>query len=274
MKTVGLVAAKGEGGRIMHCLRALSRIVDEIVYLDDNSPDDTLERVYQVQDECGVVRIIESHLPERDEARDRNELLRAGREIGGDRFLVLDADEAFAANADYYLHVAMEALVPGEAISVPWTHLWRSASVYRVDPCPWVNNWRVVGFCDDGTSWYPNVWLHTPRQPIKNAVIQKLPAEIVFLHFQFVAWPNVLIKQSWYKYLERIHGKAQLNDYNLALDERNLKVEASKPEWFHDFFDEDAFADLYAWRIKEMQTWKKQHGPELFTGLSACPHVD
>ena len=119
MKKVGLVLAKGEGKRIEYCLRALSRIVDEIVYLDDDSPDDTLERAEALRDECRVTRIIESHLPDRDEGRDRNLLLEAGREIGGDRFLVLDADEAFAANSDFFMGVALETLQPGEAIHVP-----------------------------------------------------------------------------------------------------------------------------------------------------------
>lgn len=277
MKKVGLVSAKGEGARIEHCLRALARIVDEIVYLDDDSPDDTLERVYRLEHECRIARVIESHLPDRDEGRDRNELLKAGREIGGDRFLVLDADEAFGANADEYMSAALEALEPGEALSAPWIHLWRTADCYRVDPCPWVDNWRWVGFCDDSVSFYPDVWLHTRRIPMNAEVTHKLPPEVAFLHFQFVSWPNVLIKQTWYKFLERLRGNANTQHlnwaYNQAMDETGLRTEPAKPEWFHSFFNEADFMSLYTWRIKEMQAWKRQ-SPELFTDLNSCPYVD
>lgn len=276
MKKVGLVSAKGEGARIEHCLRALAQIVDETVYLDDNSPDDTLARVYRLQDECRVARIIESRLPDRNEGRDRNELLKAGREIGGDRFLVLDADEAFAANSEFFMATALESLEPGEALSAPWTHLWRSADWFRVDPCPWVDNWRWVGFCDDGLSQYPDDWLHTRRIPMQAKVTHRLPPEVVFLHFQFISWPNVLIKQTWYKFLERLRGSdpKHLNwAYNQALNETGLRTERSKPEWFHGFFNEADFMGLYTWRIKEMQAWKKAN-PELFTDLNSCPYVD
>ena len=275
MKKVGLVAAKGEGARIEHCLRALAKIVDEIVYLDDNSPDDTRERVYRIQAECRVARIVESYLSDRDEGRDRAKLLNVGREIGGDRFLVLDADEAFAANSELCVSAALEALRPGEALAAPWTHLWRSAGWFRVDPCPWVDNWRLIGFCDNGTAQYSNAWLHTCRVPVQQAV-QRLPPEAVFLHFQFVSWPNVLIKQTWYKFMERQRGgdTCYLNSvYNQALDETGLRVEPSRPEWFHSFFSESDFMRLYAWRIEEMQAWKKQR-PELFAGLNTCPFVD
>lgn len=277
MKKVGLVLAKGEGKRIEYCLRALSRIVDEIVYLDDDSPDDTLERAEALRDECRITRIIESHLPDRDEGRDRNLLLEAGREIGGDRFLVLDADEAFAANSDFFMNVALETLQPGEAIHVPWTHLWRSADQYRIDPCPWVDNWRYVGFCDDGVARYPEAYLHTPRVPVKG-YCHALPPEIIFLHFQFVFWPNVLIKQTWYKMLERrrtTQEPAHLNwAYGQALDETGLQTAPSKPEWFYSFFDESAFMSLYQWRLAEMRKWKAEN-PDLYAEvLLTCPYVD
>jgi glycosyltransferase involved in cell wall biosynthesis len=275
MKTVGLVAAKGEGRRIEYCLRALARITDEIVYFDDNSPDHTLEVVYSLQQECRVARIIESHLPDRNEGRDRQELLNAGRDIGGDRFIVLDADEAFAADAEEYLRLALEVLKPGESISAPWTHLWRGADRYRVDPCPWVNNWRKIAFADDGTN-YPEVYLHTPRVPV-HGQDHGLPNEVVFLHFQFIFWPNVVVKQTWYKMLERQRTELTVDHlnwaYDQALNETGLKTEPSKNRWFYSFFDESVFMRLYHWRIAEMKAWKAAN-PQLYEKLLPCPYVD
>lgn len=276
MKSVGLVFGKNESNRVIHCLRAMSQIVDAIVYLDDNSTDNTLEQVRSIADECRVERILERHDPLRDEGRDRNLLLRAGRELGGDSFLVLDVDEAFSANASDYLRIALKTLKPGECMSVPWTHTWRSASHYRTDPCVWVNNWRVVAFGDDGYSWYPNLFVHTTRVPVKSAPLC-LPSEVVLLHFQFICWPNVLIKQTWYKFLERIRSKRSVSDLNhqyaQALDERGLTTAPCKPEWFFPFFKEAEWMELCQWRIEEMRGWRKEYG-SLLDGLSVCPDVD
>jgi len=276
MKKVGLVLAKGEGKRIVHCLRALAKIVDEIVYLDDNSPDQTLDFVYTVQRECRVSRIIESHLPDHNEGRDRNLLLEAGREIGGEVFVVLDVDEAFAANADFYLSEALNTLKPGEVVGAPWTHVWRSPWHYRVDPCVWVNNVRQVIFCDDGVSHYPDVSLHCVRVPV-NGQLFTLPPEIVLLHFQFVYWPNVVVKQAWYQFLEIRRGqkdKAYLNrEYGRALDETGLKTEPVNPDWFHPFFVEQDWMMLYHWRVQEMKAWRAKN-PAAFEGLLPCPYVD
>jgi len=276
MKKVGLVLAKGEGGRIEYCLRALARSVDEIVYFDDNSPDDTLEHVYRIQNECRVTRIIESHLTDHNEGRDRNLLLEAGREIGGECFLVLDADEAFAANAADYVQMALDSLTPGEALQVPWTHVWRNARQYRADPCPWVGNWRTVAFCDDGKSAYSDKYLHVERVPLE-VKHYRLPGEIVFLHFQFICWPNVIIKQVWYEMLERLYSQQSVealnHAYALALDERGIKLLPTNAKWFYPFFDERAFMTFCAWRVAQMREWKAAD-PERFKGLLPCPYVD
>lgn len=279
MKKVGLVAAKGEGKRIDYCLRALSRIVDEIVYLDDNSPDDTLERVRALEDQCRVSRIIESKRTDRHEGKDRQVLLEAGREIGGQAFLVLDADEAFAADADEYIKAALDMLEPGDALSAVWTHLWRSAGEYRVDPCTWVNNRKEVAFCDDGvTDYNQQVYLHSARVPQPKR-IHLLPPEIVLLHFQFVFWPNVEVKQTWYKVLEFQRGdftKDYLNwAYGRALDETGLQVAPSRAAWFYPFFDESAFMRICSWRLVELRRWIAAKPPNHFKGLlDACPYIN
>lgn len=276
MKIVGLVAGKNESARLAYCLRALAPVVDAIVYLDDNSSDDTVDQAKALAKDCHIERIIEREDPGRDEARDRNLLLRAGRELGGTCFLVLDVDEAFAASTLEGARCALETLRPGEALSVPWTHLWRSASQYRVDPCIWVGNRRSIAFGDDSYAWYPNRFLHVPRVPIQGGA-HAFPSEVILLHFQFICWPNVLIKQTWYKFLERIRTGRTARDlnhqYDQALDEIGVRTVPSSPAWFFPFFREADWMVLYQWRVDEMRRWREQHG-SLLDGLSVCPEVN
>lgn len=275
MKIVGLVPAKNEGRRILYCLQSLAKVVDEIVYLDDGSTDCTLDLVKSVSKECRVTRII-LRSGERNEGRDRNLLLNAGRSVNGDRFLVLDADEAFAADSTQLVRNTLESLKPGEVLATPWIHLWRSSTRYRVDPSTFVDNWRCVAFRDDGLAQYPDNYLHVSRTPISGKIV-RLDERAKFLHFQFVCWKNVVIKQTWYKFLERLRTGQSVEELNLkysaALDESGLCTAPSRPEWFFPFFNEADFMEIYHWRVHAMHAWKAAHG-NLFDGLGECTDID
>lgn len=274
MKLVGLMVAKNEGRRVLYSLKAMASIVDEIVYLDDGSTDDTVDLVRSVSEECRITRFIENKRGEHNEGLDRNLLLRAGRSIGGDRFLVLDADEAFSPAAGPAVRKAVENLDPGNCLSAQWTHPWRSAGCYRIDPCPWVGNWRVIAFADDETSNYPDTQLHVQRVPVRSAPCQ---LSQVLLHFQFMFWPNVEIKQTWYKCLEYIHGQRSITclnrAYGQAMDETGLKVTAVDADWFHPFFNEQDFASVYKWRLDDIRRWRSEFGTCL-DPLLTCPDVN
>ena len=94
------------------------------------------------------------------------------------------------------------------------------------------------------------------------------------LHFQFVNWRNLLIKQAWYRCLEKIRfpkrSKKRINDlYRPACDETNLGLKRVPKYWFdgYDFFDPSLFDEPEQWREKQILGWFEKHGKDYFTDL-------
>lgn len=201
-KIVALVPARNEGAKIAFCLRALAQVADAIVYLDDCSDDDTPAIVESSAAQCRVARIIRNAHWHRDEPRDRNALLEAGRAVGGTHFIVIDADEAFTANCveGGFLRDRILALRPGDRLALTWIQLWRSTAHYRFDQSVWTFDCRPFVFCDDGRCAYASAFIHTPRVPLSlRGRVRKLGGySHGVMHFQFVNWRNLLVKQAWY----------------------------------------------------------------------------
>lgn len=276
-KIVGLVAARNEKIMITQCLRSLATVTDAIVFLDDCSEDNTVEIVESLAQECHVEKIIRKISWYRDEAGDKNLLLNAGREIGGTHFIILDADEMFTANCRERnrLRRIILSLMPGDGLCVHWYNLWRDPYHYRSDNCLWTTIWGDCIFCDDGKASYTKEFLHTPRTP-ENLVGNRyqLPKKMGILHFQFVNWRNLLIKQAWYRCLERIRlpakRSADINErYAPSKDERKIQVSAILPEWYdgYYFFDDTIFEQLEQWREKQILQWFEEHGKDYFADL-------
>ena len=113
-KVVGLLPARNESAIIEQCLHALSLYTDAIVYLDDASDDNSVAIVKSVATKYKMEKIIRKKVWKRDEPGDRNALLKAGREIGGTHFIVIDADEILTANClqDNWLDSQIDRLQP------------------------------------------------------------------------------------------------------------------------------------------------------------------
>jgi glycosyltransferase involved in cell wall biosynthesis/predicted O-methyltransferase YrrM len=276
-KIVGLVPARNEEARIEFCLRALAQFTDAIVYLDDCSTDETVARVEQIARDCRVERILRKPQWFRDEPGDRNRLLQAGREIGGTHFIVLDADEAFTANCQdqQMLRRLILSLPPGEQLAMTWIQLWRSLDYYRHDTSVWTNNVKSIAFRDDGRCSYESEFIHTARVPTNLAGARvALPGyEFGLLHFQFVNWRNLLIKQAWYRCLERIRDPQKpagtINAlYAPSQDESALGLKPALRSWFtYPFFD-PAVADAPdLWRKTQIEAWLDQYGLDFFKSL-------
>jgi hypothetical protein len=94
------------------------------------------------------------------------------------------------------------------------------------------------------------------------------------LHLQFINWPNVVKKQSWYKCLERIKTPDKSID---AINQRyafsmNTNCEQLSPipsMWLdgYDFFDDTVFDVQEQWRAEQMKQWVTQYGKDYFSGL-------
>lgn len=277
-KIVGLVPARNESPIIEQCLRALSLYTDAIVYLDDASTDDTLEIVKSLAQECNIEKIIAKEKWYRDEPGDRNKLLQAGREIGGTHFVVVDADEMLTANCldNNFLQKKILSLKPGERIKLNFIVPWRSVDQYRFDKSVWTHNYFVCIFCDDGRCSYNSGFIHTPHVPrnLRGKIHTIAGYTHGMLHFQFVNWRNLLVKQSWYRCLERIRqpnkSDAAINQiYAPSKDEKNLGLKSSPAYWLdgYDFFDPTVFNQPEKWKEKQVLEWFEHYGRKHFAGL-------
>lgn len=278
-KIVGLVGARNEDRIIGQCLRMLSRFTDAVVFLDDCSTDNTLQTVRELAAECRVERILTKDRWERDEPGDRNRMLQAGREIGGTHFIVLDADEAFTSNLlqDHQLKQLIQSMQPGDQLLLNWIALWKCTGYYRQDQSVWTNNYKPFVFCDDGCCSYSSEFIHTPRVPanLKRGRACRLEGyEYGMLHFQFVNWPNLLLKQAWYRCLERIRNPqkpaAEINKrYAPSKDESGLHLEPSRAEWFsrYEGFDPNVYNLPDSWRGEQIRNWLAEYGAEFFRDI-------
>lgn len=276
-KIVGLIGVRNESFFIEQCLRALACYTDAIVILDDASDDDTVAIVESLQEECNIERIIKKKVWYRDEPGDRNKLLAAGREIGGTHFICIDADEMLTANCmkDNRLREYILDLAPGDTLSLFWIQLWRGIEQYRFDNSVWTYNTKEIIFCDDGTATYTSEFIHTkpvPHLTRSKKVIQTY--QYGLLHFQFVNWQNLLIKQAWYRCLERIRlpekPVGEINRrYAATVDEKDLKTRPALKEWFqgYNFFDPSKFEKNETWRTNQIQQWFATYETNYFKDL-------
>lgn len=283
-KIVALLAARNESARLPFCLRALAVYTDAIVYLDDCSDDGSVELVRSLAAECRVERIITKTTWHRDEPGDRNLLLSAGREIGGTHFVALDADEAFSANCadNDFLRRQLLHLRPGERLALTWIQLWRSPYQYRFDNSIWTHDTRPFAFCDDGKCHYESGFIHTPRAPdnLKGRTITIGGYVHGVLHFQFVNWTNLRVKQAWYRCLERVRrpdrSAAEINaQYGASEDESGLETRPAPEDWLRNytFFDPASLNAPDERRLREVREWFQTFGADYFAELD-IHHVD
>jgi predicted O-methyltransferase YrrM len=231
-----------------------------------------------LRQESKVVHIVKKRVWYRDEPNDRNRLLNAGRSLGGTHFIVIDADEVFTSNliqnSTFRNHLL--SLVPGDALEVQWIQLWRGTQSYRDDSSVWSNSYKAVAFADNWSSFYSSEFIHTPRIPGGlRGRLRRLPGPMYgLMHFQFVCWTNLLIKQAWYRCLERIRmpnkSPEDINRrYAPSKDEHGIRLVPALREWFSGYanFSHDCYQAPDSWRLEQVRAWFSQYGKEHFQAL-------
>ena len=278
MKLIGLVPVRNAESMIRPCLRALARLCDEIIVLDDFSDDHTVREVEKLSDKLKIGSILTKKSWYRDEPGDRNRLLKEGRARGGTHFVVIDADEMFTGSwvMDGTLRKLIAQLAKGDRLLMRWIHPWRSLDYVRWDDSIQAQQLKDVIFCDDGIASYQSDFIHTQRSPagLRGLEVHTDDRDEGLLHFQYVNWRNVLIKQAWYHCLERVRIpkrpiKTINKRYKASCDETGLRLRPTPAKWLQGYepIHRDIFDVPDAWRLEQMQGWLQEHGVSYFRGL-------
>ncbi len=278
-KIVGLMQVRNEENFIEQHLRALAYYTDSIVIIDDASTDSTPTILQSLAQELNIEKIIFRKISTREDGNESDNsqvLLDTGRKIGGTHFIIIDADEMFTANCleNSFLRNKILSLNPGDVLEVNWIQLWRSTNYYRIDK--WIDNYGDFIFCDDGKCCYNKKFLHATRSPnnLHGHHYRIEGRTHGLLHFQFVNWINLLIKQSWYRCLEHIRCPNKLASeinkiYAPSKDESGLTLKDILSYWLecYQFFDHTIYDKIQEWRKNQVLSWFDKHGKEYFKDL-------
>ena len=243
MKVIALLPFRNEEWCLPSYLHNTTKIVDEIIAIDDGSIDNSAKIL---QDAGAKVYSSEKLIKFNSgwsEGSIRAELLKLGREAGGTHFVCLDADETFTNPLVENFQELIPQLQPGEKMSLQWLALWKSYSSYRHDATVWSNNWKDFVVCDDPSlSYNHNQHMHVGRTPVSvsdvnNESWRRLENEHgAVMHFQFSAYNNFQLKQCWLRCSELIqepHNFQGINiKYSITLLEQNVGLEEMPKSWY------------------------------------------
>jgi len=268
MKVVALLTFRDEAPFLPVWLECASRLVDDIVALDDRSTDGGGLLVEAAGGT--VVRGSERSDADGFSAR-RQVLLELGREVGGTHFLCLDADELpsdpFIRNG----RALLSSLEPGASLAVEQINLWRSTTHYR-------RGWRyrrplALAFHDDGVLKYEFAAIHETRIPRPAEIARhSLPAgQAAIVHLQFVAWHRAQAKQAWYRCRELLDGRradAINARYWFTLDSRLVHRRCMPSAWLAEGLDlGGVVAAPVSWHLEEVLHYFDERGAGHFEEL-------
>ena len=275
IKVIALLACRNEEKFIPSYLSSVTKIADQIIAIDDKSNDNTAKLLRDAG--ATVIASGTEEMPGWAEYDIRQKLLELGRAAGGTHFIVLDADETFTGNFVTIAKPLISKLTPGQRIQMRWLTMWKSVDHYKEDETVWTNNFKDFIFCDDGTSNYKKIWLHTPRTPgeyssKENSLVLNTKYGSV-IHFSFSDWVGTQVKQSWCRCSELLKGFKNSDEINyhyaISMDHDSI-VEPLPESWkvgvvFPKISYQDDINNL--WRFKQIEKWFKQYGPEHFSKL-------
>ena len=243
MKVIALLPFRNEEWCLPSYLHNTTKIVDEIIAIDDGSIDNSVKILEDAGAKVYSSEKLNKFNSGWSEGSIRAELLKLGREAGGTHFVCLDADETFTNPLVENFQELIPQLQPGEKMSLQWLALWKSYSSYRHDATVWSNNWKDFVVCDDPSlSYNHNQHMHVGRTPVSvsdvnNESWRRLENEHgAVMHFQFSAYNNFQLKQCWLRCSELIqepHNFQGINiKYSITLLEQNVGLEEMPKSWY------------------------------------------
>ena len=239
MKIIALLPFKNEEWVLPSYIHNVTKVADEIIAIDDGSVDNSAKLLEQAGAKVYSADNLRNFNSGWSEGSIRAELLRLGRESNGTHFLCLDADEALSNNFVAVANEAISSLKPGQKIAMAWLALWKSYTHFRHDHTVWSNNWKDFVVCDDGIMSYDAAQhMHLGRTPGSNKnTCMNLPDNFgTVLHFQFSAFNNFQLKQSWLRCSELIQAPTMavaINaKYSITMLDTNVGLAEMPKEWY------------------------------------------
>jgi len=271
MKVIALMPVKNEAWIIEKTLEPLSKFCDHIIVADQNSTDETRE----IAKKFPQVQLIHNTSVGHSNAV-RWMLLDEARKIPGNNLIInIDADEILPPHLFLnFLSEHKDELKPGVSIEVPWIQLWKSIHLYRDDGV-WSNNWKSIAFVDDRKCDYIRDIVindHTSRIPDLHKDMRIKAANLPLLHYQWVSWNRVQMKQAWYRCSELLSevlsAKAINAKYADSLEDPRIVLKDVPLEWQLGInIQEDIASSLPDWHFSEILSWFDCYGPNFFREL-------
>jgi len=176
MKIIALIPTKNEEWVLQTCISSIKDIVDDIVILDDDSSDDTVN--IAKKNSCHVYFNNHSRDYYFREYEVRKKLLNIGRNLGGTHFLFLDADEAISSDLKASLQTIAQKMKVGEKLFLRWIPLWKSVNSYREDNFGTFKCLhKDILFYDDKISDYTYTFVGVSRTPGKTSLKKSIYLE-------------------------------------------------------------------------------------------------
>jgi hypothetical protein len=272
MKIIALMPVKNEAWILRETLTPLSKICDHVIIADQNSTDSTRSIAKSFYN----VKVIDNNAIGHSNSV-RWLLLDAAREISGNNFIInIDADEAISPVLfKKFFSEKNIKLIPGVSFEVPWIQLWKSTRYYRDDNSVWSNNWKPIAFVDDRKCDYLREFVindHTSRIPILDEDLRIRVNDLPLLHYQWVSWRRVQVKQAWYRCSELLNGLLSAKDinskYSDSLNDSELGLSEVPHAWCEDVFISHIIEESKSdWHMSEILNWFEVFGVEFFKEL-------
>jgi glycosyltransferase involved in cell wall biosynthesis len=222
MKIIALLPVKNEEWCLKNCLDSLS-FVDEIIAIDDNSTDSTMEILKEYK--CTVIPFNTATQIGWKEFQIRTQLLEAAREHNATHIIALDADEACSLDFQKNARDILSKLKTGQSLEIEWVNLCSKDTFKK----PII--FKSFAFCDDGVSTFKNAFLGVSRVPITTIAPLRIHENNFIFHFQYIDKKRCGYKQAWYmvsEFLKKEKSVKRIN--NMYSHTKNFTCEPIIPD--------------------------------------------